>query len=99
MALMGNGDQDYLFTCQISGLVVPYSETKLMWNGLRVWYKFWKPRNPLDFMQIPPVEMVPTVVSNPSDLGYDQYAEDNYFVFQDNTPIIFNNNNGLVGAN
>lgn len=39
-------------TCQRSGFLVPYDETVVEWDGLRVWKKFADPRHPQDFVRV-----------------------------------------------
>lgn len=88
---------DYIYKCQLSGFEVPFSETRVMWNGLRVWYPYWKPRNPQTYLQVPPVEEQPQHVNYPQDRDGTQNGP-GYFAFQDNNPITFNSG-GIMGEN
>ena len=44
-----HGDPNVI--CDYSGFKCKMSETRLMWNGLRVRKDFWEPRHPQDYIR------------------------------------------------
>lgn len=40
--------------CDRTGFKVRRSQTKVTWDGLRVWKKYWWPRHPQDFVRALP---------------------------------------------
>jgi hypothetical protein len=51
---------DYYVVCDYSGRRVPASQTKMTWDGYRVWDRLWEPRHPQDFVRgVPDPQKVP----------------------------------------
>lgn len=68
--------------CGLSGWMVPFGDTVLLWNGVRVYKRFYEARNPQDFIpdfvdeQSPPIGTLSENNSNAVVLGGGMLTED-----------------------
>lgn len=80
--------------CGLSGFMVPYGETVLLWNGIRVWKPFYEARNPQDFIpsfedvQSPPIGTLSENNSNAVELGGGMLAESGVSLITEDNELI-----------
>lgn len=66
---------DYNVICDMTGFKVKASETRMMWDGKRVWKKVWEEQHPLDFVRsVVDDQSVPDPRSEPANVFQ------NYFI-------------------
>jgi hypothetical protein len=80
--------------CGLSGFMCPYDETVLLWNGTRVWKKFYEKRNEQDFIpafidqQAPRDGTVSENNSNAVQLGGGMLAESGVSLIEEDNTLI-----------
>ena len=72
---------DPMMVCDITGFVIPRSQTRTMWNGLVVWENAYEQRQPQDY--IPPLidtQAIPNARPIQPDvfLGVDEVKRSDY---------------------
>jgi hypothetical protein len=89
--------------CGLSGFMVNFDDTVLLWNGVRVWKKFYEKRNEQDFIpafddvQAPRDGTVSENNSNAVDVQNPFLDLINGFGFQDVLNFISGESFGLIG--